>query len=83
MTKDAFYTLEICRKGRWQNQRTAAAISAAQRRGLDIPGDLSVTDFGDGILATTRWPTQTTARATVRSLVRNVYKDASRRGAHS
>jgi LacI family transcriptional regulator len=60
----------------------AAAIAAAQRRGLDIPGDLTVTGFGDGMLATTIWPALTTirlpgaqmARAAVQSLVRNVYR---------
>ena len=60
----------------------AAAIAAAQRRGLDIPGDLTVTGFGDGMLATTIWPALTTirqpsdqmARAAVRQLVRNVHK---------
>lgn len=60
----------------------AAAIAAAQRRGLDIPGDLTVTGFGDGMLATTIWPALTTirqpgagmARAAVRSLVRTVYR---------
>jgi LacI family transcriptional regulator len=60
----------------------AAAIAAAQRLGLDIPGDLTVTGFGDGMLATTIWPALTTirqpgaamARAAVRSLVRDVYR---------
>jgi len=60
----------------------AAAIAAAQQRGLDIPGDLTVTGFGDGMLATTIWPALTTirqpgarmARAAVRSLVRTVYR---------
>jgi LacI family transcriptional regulator len=60
----------------------AAAIATAQRRGLDIPGDLTVTGFGDGMLATTIWPALTTirepgagmARAAVRSLVRTVYR---------
>jgi LacI family transcriptional regulator len=60
----------------------AAAIAAAQRRGLDIPGDLTVTGFGDGMVATTIWPALTTirqpgagmARAAVRSLVRTVYR---------
>ena len=60
----------------------AAAIAAAQRRGLDIPGDLTVTGFGDGMLAMTIWPALTTihqpsagmARAAVRSLARNVYR---------
>jgi LacI family transcriptional regulator len=60
----------------------AATVAAAQRRGLDIPGDLTVTGFGDGMLATTIWPALTTirqpsaemARAAVRSLVRDVYR---------
>jgi LacI family transcriptional regulator len=60
----------------------AAAVAAAQRLGLDVPGDLTVTGFGDGMLATTIWPALTTvrlpgaemARAAVRSLVRNVVR---------
>jgi LacI family transcriptional regulator len=59
----------------------AGAVAAAQRRGLAVPGDLTVTGFGDGVLATTIWPALTTirqpsdetARAAVRALVRHVY----------
>lgn len=38
----------------------AAAISVAHRRGLDVPGDLSVVGFDDTPTATTVWPELTT-----------------------
>lgn len=58
----------------------AATIAAAHGLGLDVPGDLTVTGFGDTPLATTIWPELTTirqpsaamARAAVQSLVRQV-----------
>jgi len=40
----------------------AAAISVAHRRGLDVPGDLSVVGFDDTPIATTVWPELTTIR---------------------
>lgn len=58
----------------------AATVTAAQRLGLDVPGDLTVTGFGDAPLATTIWPELTTirqpsaqmARVALQSLVRRV-----------
>jgi LacI family transcriptional regulator len=43
----------------------AAAISVAHRRGLAIPGDLSVAGFDDTPMATTVWPELTTVRQPV------------------
>jgi LacI family transcriptional regulator len=40
----------------------AAAISVAHRRGLDVPGDLSIVGFDDTTTATTIWPELTTIR---------------------
>jgi LacI family transcriptional regulator len=40
----------------------AATVSIAQRRGLRVPEDLSVTGFDDTSLATTLWPALTTVR---------------------
>lgn len=58
----------------------AAAVAVAQRIGLDVPGDLTVTGFDDTALATTIWPELTTirqpiadmARAAVEMIVRRV-----------
>lgn len=38
----------------------AATVAVAQRRGLDVPGDLTVVGFDDTALATTIWPELTT-----------------------
>lgn len=40
----------------------AAAVAVAHRRGLDVPGDLSIAGFDDTALATTIWPALTTIR---------------------
>lgn len=40
----------------------AAAVSVAHRRGLDVPGDLSVVGFDDTSAATRVWPELTTVR---------------------
>ncbi|MCW4455215.1 LacI family DNA-binding transcriptional regulator [Flavobacterium sp. MXW15] len=40
----------------------AAAVSVAHRRGLDVPGDLSVVGFDDTSAATRVWPELTTIR---------------------
>jgi LacI family transcriptional regulator len=58
----------------------AAAMSVAHRKGLDVPGDLSVAGFDDTPLATTVWPELTTvcqpiaemAREAVRLLIEQV-----------
>ena len=62
------------------DEMAAATVAAAHCLGLDVPGDLTVTGFGDTALATTIWPELTTirqpsaqmARAAVQALVRRV-----------
>jgi LacI family transcriptional regulator len=62
------------------DEMAAAAVAVAHRLGLDVPGDLTVTGFGDTLLATAIWPELTTirqpnahmARAAVQSLARRV-----------
>ena len=46
----------------------AAAISVAHRRGLDVPGDLSVVGFDDTPIATTVWPELTTIRQPIAAM---------------
>lgn len=43
----------------------AAVVSVAHRRGLDVPGDLSVVGYDDTSAATTVWPELTTIRQPV------------------
>ena len=49
----------------------AATVSVAHRRGLDVPGDLTVVGFDDTPLATTLWPTLTTVRQPVSAMARS------------
>ncbi len=46
----------------------AAAISVAHRRGLDVPGDISVVGFDDTPIATTVWPELTTIRQPIAAM---------------
>lgn len=46
----------------------AAVISVAHRRGLDVPGDLSIVGFDDTSLATTTWPEITTIRQPIAAM---------------
>jgi LacI family transcriptional regulator len=46
----------------------AAVISVAHRRGLDVPGDLSVVGFDDTVTATTVWPELTTIRQPIAAM---------------
>ena len=46
----------------------AAVVSVAHRRGLDVPGDLSVVGFDDTSAATTVWPELTTIRQPVAAM---------------
>jgi len=48
----------------------AASIAIAHRRGLDVPGDLTVCGFDDTALATTIWPELTTIRQPVTEMSR-------------
>lgn len=46
----------------------AAVVSVAHRRGLEVPGDLSVVGFDDTAPATTVWPELTTIRQPVSAM---------------
>lgn len=46
----------------------AAVVSVAHRRGLDVPGDLTVVGFDDTSPATTVWPELTTIRQPVSAM---------------
>ncbi|MBE7219021.1 MAG: LacI family DNA-binding transcriptional regulator [Caulobacteraceae bacterium] len=46
----------------------AAAVSVAHRRGLDVPGDLTVVGFDDTAPAVTLWPALTTVRQPIRAM---------------
>lgn len=48
----------------------AAAVAVAHRRGLDVPGDLTVVGFDDSALATTVWPELTTIRQPIADMSR-------------
>lgn len=49
----------------------AATVAIAHRRGLDVPGDLTVCGFDDTALATTIWPELTTIRQPVTEMSRS------------
>jgi LacI family transcriptional regulator len=51
----------------------AATLAVAHRRGLAVPGDLSIAGFDDSVLATTVWPTLTTVRAPARTITRTAF----------
>ena len=46
----------------------AATISAAHRRGLDVPDDLSIVGFDDTALATSVWPELTTVKQPIAAM---------------
>lgn len=46
----------------------AATVSVAHRKGLDVPGDLSVVGFDDTSIATNIWPELTTIRQPITSM---------------
>ncbi|MDX3910752.1 MAG: LacI family DNA-binding transcriptional regulator [Sphingobium sp.] len=48
----------------------AATVAIAHRRGLDVPGDLTVCGFDDTPLATTIWPELTTIRQPISDMSR-------------
>jgi LacI family transcriptional regulator len=48
----------------------AATVAIAHRKGLDVPGDLTVCGFDDTALATTIWPELTTIRQPVTEMSR-------------
>lgn len=60
----------------------AATVAVAHRRGLDVPGDLTVCGFDDTALATTIWPELTTIRQPITDMSRaavDLLLDAVRR----
>jgi LacI family transcriptional regulator len=46
----------------------AAAVGVAHRRGLDVPGDISIVGFDDTSLATTVWPELTTVKQPISAM---------------
>jgi len=52
----------------------AATMAVAHRRGLDVPGDLSITGFDDTPLATTVWPELTTIRQPIAEMAREAVR---------
>ena len=52
----------------------AAAMAIAHRKGLDVPGDLSVAGFDDTPLATTVWPELTTVRQPIADMAREAVR---------
>ena len=42
------------------DQMAVGALTAAHRRGLDVPGDLTIVGFGDTMAARQAWPPLTT-----------------------
>ena len=48
----------------------AAAVAVAHRRGLDVPGDLTICGFDDTTLATAIWPELTTIRQPIAEMAR-------------
>lgn len=46
----------------------AATVAVAHRRGIDVPGDISVCGFDDTMLATAIWPQLTTIRQPLRAM---------------
>ncbi|MGK6323752.1 LacI family DNA-binding transcriptional regulator [Sphingomonas sp. DT-51] len=48
----------------------AASVAVAHRRGLDVPGDLTVVGYDDSTLATTIWPELTTIHQPIADMSR-------------
>jgi LacI family transcriptional regulator len=48
----------------------AATVALAHRKGLDVPGDLSVCGFDDTALARTVWPALTTIHQPIEEMSR-------------
>jgi LacI family transcriptional regulator len=52
----------------------AAAVAAAHRLGLDVPGDVAICGFDDTALATTIWPELTTVRQPIAEMARTAMR---------
>lgn len=50
------------------DEMAAGALHAAKRRGLDVPGDLSIVGFDDTAIAAHLWPPLTTVRWPIRAM---------------
>lgn len=50
------------------DEMAVAAIAAAHRRGLDVPGQISIVGFDDTPMATTVWPALTTMRQPIAAM---------------
>ena len=48
----------------------SAAVSVAHRRGLDVPGDVTIVGFDDSLLAATTWPELTTVHQPIGEMAR-------------
>ena len=48
----------------------AATVAVAHRRGLDVPGDLTVCGFDDTIMSTATWPELTTVYQPIADMAR-------------
>jgi LacI family transcriptional regulator len=57
----------------------AATVSMAHKRGLDVPGDLTVCGFDDTALASAIWPELTTIRQPIADMARSAIKLLARR----
>ena len=57
----------------------AATVAVAHKRGLDVPGDLTVCGFDDTALATAIWPELTTIRQPIADMARAAIALLSRR----
>ncbi|MEY4965396.1 MAG: hypothetical protein RL274_979 [Pseudomonadota bacterium] len=51
-----------------------ATMAIAHRRGLDVPGDISIVGFNDTPLATTVWPELTTIRQPIADMAREAVR---------
>ena len=56
----------------------AAAVAAAHRHRLDVPGDISICGFDDTAMATTIWPELTTIRQPIAQMARVAVEMLSR-----
>ena len=55
----------------------AGCMASAQRRGLDVPRDLSICGFDDTAMATTVWPELTTIRQPIARMARSAVQMAT------
>ena len=56
------------------DEMAAGVLAAAHRRGMDVPGELSVAGFDDAPIAQMTWPSLTTVRQPLRQLAEEAAK---------